>query len=133
MGSASEDLLWSFQLGFFGSALCGVGAWLVLDRAGSSARLAAALLTASVLFSSLGICFLIALAVRMLLESRSWRDRLIVIGAPALIYGAWWLGWGHEAESRITGENLLHTPEYVVKGLAASLAPRSSASSTRRP
>jgi hypothetical protein len=122
MGSASEDLLWSFQLLYFGSMLCGVGAWLVLDRDRSSPWLAAALLTASILFSSLGICFLLALAVRMLLEPRSWRDRLIVIGAPAIIYAAWWLGWGHHAEARITGENLLHTPEYVVKGLAASVA-----------
>ena len=48
-------------------------------------------------------------------------------GAPSsspsrsLLFGLWYLGWGHDAESHLSLRNVLVSPRYVVEGLAASL------------
>ena len=56
LGAASEDLLWAFQMGFFGSMAAGMGMLVALDRKSSKGdRIACALLLLSLAFSSLGI------------------------------------------------------------------------------
>ena len=59
LGSAYEDLLWQFQVGYFGSMACGLGMLLALDRDDRVGdRWACALLAASMTFSSVGLAFL---------------------------------------------------------------------------
>jgi hypothetical protein len=64
LGAGWEDLLWAFQVGYFGSMAAGLGALLALERdeRGGDA-LACGLLAVSILFSSLGLPFLIGVAV----------------------------------------------------------------------
>ena len=121
-GSASEDLLWSFQMAFFASMAFGVGSLLALDRARPFwDRVACLLLILSLRSSGLGVCFLPAVAVRLLFEPRR-RQRAFIVGIPTALWGVWLLGWGRNANSRVTYENVLHAPTYLIKGLASSLA-----------
>lgn len=123
LGPAWQDLLWPFQIGFVGSALCGVGVLLALEWDHRRADpLAAALLVLSVGFSSLGLAFAAAAAVDALQRRRErGLGRLWVVAAPLLFYAAWYAGWGHEAETNVSAHNVLVSPRFVAEGLAASL------------
>lgn len=122
LGAAAEDLLWSFQVGYFGSMSAGLGALLALERSQRrSDLLACALLTVSVLFSSLGLPFAAGAAVHVLWREDRWR-RLYVVAVPVGVYALWWLGWGHTAESALSLSNLATTPAFVLDGIAAALA-----------
>jgi hypothetical protein len=122
LGAAWEDLLWSFQIGYFGCMATGLGSLLALerdDRRGD--RIAAALLSLGILLSSLGLSFIAAAAVQVLRRPDRWK-RLYVIAIPAAVYAFWWLGWGHSAENAASFANLAKTPAFVLNGVAASLA-----------
>jgi hypothetical protein len=121
LGAASEDLLWAFQMGFFGSAACGLGMLLALDRDDRDGDLlAAALLVGSLCFSSLGLAFAAGAAVHVFLDGRKGRAYVAVV--PLLLYALWWAGWGHSAESHLSVENLLGLPAYVFDAAAAGVA-----------
>jgi hypothetical protein len=120
LGVAWEDLLWSFQMTYFGSVAAGLGALLALEREDRRGEaVACALLVVSILFSSLGLSFAIGAAVHVLLKKR-WRS-LYVFLVPLAVYALWWLGWGHTAESSLSFHNLARTPLYVLDGLANSV------------
>ncbi len=122
LGAAWEDLLWAFQVGYFGSMAAGLGALLALERVERGRdRLACGLLVVSIVFSSLGLPFLAGAAVQVLRRPDRWR-RLYVIAVPFAVYAIWWLGWGHTAESALSLANVAKTPSFVLNGLAASLA-----------
>lgn len=122
LGAGWEDLLWSFQIGYFGSMATGLGALLVLERGGRrSGGLACLLLTVSILFSSLGLPFIAGAAVLILLHPDRWR-LLYVVAVPAAVFVLWWLGWGHDAESTASWGNIARTPLFVLNGIAASFA-----------
>jgi hypothetical protein len=124
LGAAWEDLLWPFQIGYFVSMGAGLGALLALERADRRGDLAAgALLTVSVLFSSLGLPFLAGAAVAIAIGPRSsWYGRSFVVAVPAAVFALWWLGWGHAAESAISGENIATAPLFLFDGFASSLS-----------
>jgi hypothetical protein len=118
LGAAWEDLLWSFQMTYFGSAAAGLGALLALEREDRRGEIAAcALIVVSILFSSLGLSFAIGAAVHVLLGSER-RRRLYVFLVPLAVYALWWLGWGHDAESALSLDNVARTPLYVIDSLA---------------
>jgi hypothetical protein len=123
LGPAWQDFLWPFQIGFAGSALCGLAALLVLeDEERHRDLLACALLVAAMAFSSLGIPFAVAAGVEILLGRRErGLRRLYVVAVPLLLYGAWYLGWGHEAPNQLSADNVLDSPVYVGEGIVASL------------
>ncbi|HEX5610205.1 MAG TPA: hypothetical protein VFX45_08950 [Solirubrobacterales bacterium] len=123
LGPAWQDLLWPFQVGFVGSATCGVGVLLALESERRRADLlAAALLVVSVGFSSLGLAFAVGAAVDVLQRRRErGLGRLWVVAAPLLFYAAWYAGWGHDAENNLSAHNVLVSPRFVAEGLAASL------------
>jgi hypothetical protein len=121
LGSAWEDLLWSFQMTYFGSVAAGLGALLALEREDRRGEVAAcALLVVSILFSSLGLSFAIGAAVFVLLGDER-RRRLYLFLVPLAVYALWWLGWGHTAESALSFHNVARTPLYVLDGLATSV------------
>jgi hypothetical protein len=118
LGAAWEDLLWSFQMTYFGSMAAGLGALLALERGDRRGEaVACALLVLSVVFGSLGLSFAIGAAVYVLLAPER-RRRLYVFLAPLAVYALWWLGWGHTAESTISIHNIVRTPLYVIDSLA---------------
>jgi len=122
LGPAWEDLLWSFQVGFLTAMAAGLGALLALERGDRRGdRLACLLLVVSIVFSSLGIPFAVGAAVATLRGRDRWR-RLYVVLVPLAVYAAWWLGWGHTAESALSWKNLATTPQFVLDGLAAAFA-----------
>ena len=122
LGSAWEDLLSAFQIGFFSSMAAGLGALLALERKTRRAdALACVLLVVSVSFSSLGLPFLAAGAVSLAL-TRGLPARAWTVAVPAALFALWWIGWGHTAEVRASFGSVANAPAYVLDGVASSLA-----------
>jgi hypothetical protein len=121
LGAAWEDLLWDFQMAYFGSVATGLGALLALEREDRRGEaVACGLLVVSILFSSLGVSFALGAAVHVLLLGER-RRRLYVFLVPFAVYALWWMGWGHTAESNIAFHNIVRTPLYVLDGFANSV------------
>jgi hypothetical protein len=96
LGAGAEDLFWAFQIGFNGSVAFGLAALLLLDRAGVSWRAligASAALLASLMFSGVGLLFIIALAVELGLD-RGRRRNLLALIIPVAVYLAWFAAFG---------------------------------------
>jgi hypothetical protein len=122
LGSAWEDLFWPFQIGYFGSMVGGLGALVAFDRDDRRGEMIASVgLTVAVLFSSLGLPFLVCFAVLILAREDRWR-RLWVLVVPALVYAVWYIGWGHTAENAISAGNIATSPIFLINGFAGSLA-----------
>ncbi len=121
-GPAWDNVLWPFQMAFMGSMASGLGALLALDRGDRPGDLVGcALLTVGMTFSSLWLPFAIGAAVHVLTGERR-RQRIFVFAVPVLLYGLWWLGWGREAESVVSFNNLATIPQYVLDGLSSSIS-----------
>jgi hypothetical protein len=139
MGAAWENLLWAFQIGFVGSVACGLGALASLHRGevppdsrseargGVGARSGSAatvLLLGSLMFSGIGLFFLIAAAVWLALTPERRKD-LIWIAPVALALGAWYLAYGRSGAAPAPTSpagNIAVLPLYVLWGLGASVA-----------
>jgi hypothetical protein len=122
LGPAFDDLLWDFQMGFNGSLACGLGALLLLERGDRRGDvLACALLSACVTFSSLCLPFIAAACVAIGLRRERLR-RLYVVAVPAVIYAAWWVGWGHETDTALSFHNAAATPGFVLDAAATVVA-----------
>jgi hypothetical protein len=123
LGPANEVLLWGFEITYVGSLAFGLAMLLALEgrtRRGDAIACVALLLSFG--FSSLGIAFLLAGAVAILVgPRRTWRERAFVVVIPAVLYALWWLGWGHNAETHLTLHNLLGSPAYVAESAAAGV------------
>lgn len=122
LGSAHEDLLSPFQIGYFGSVACGLGALLAVERGDPRGdAITCGLLVASLTFSSVGIPFIAGVALLVALDPERAR-RAYVVGVPIVLYGLWYLGWGREAPSQFNFDNLASSPSFVLDGFAASVA-----------
>jgi hypothetical protein len=51
----------------------------------------------------------------------SWRERAFVVAIPIVLYGLWWIGWGHNAETHLTLHNILSSPSYVAEEMAVGV------------
>ncbi|HZC76724.1 MAG TPA: hypothetical protein VE258_03195 [Ktedonobacterales bacterium] len=121
LGAGWENLLWAFQIGFVGSVALGLGALLVIGAVTPRMWLAALLLFGSLLFSGIGLFFLIVAAVWLVLTP-SRRRELVWLAPVAIALVAWYVAYGRSgATGSLTG-NLEALPLYVVWGLAASVA-----------
>jgi len=125
IGSGWENLLWAFQMSFVGSVACGLGMLVGLE---SSARwrmpVVTALLTASVMFSAVGLFFGIVAGVRLIATSER-RLELMWLVPVAIAFAAWFLTFGlHNAESGSPAptRNIAGLPLYTLWGLGASVA-----------
>jgi hypothetical protein len=123
LGPAFEVLLWPFEICFIGSVLFGIAMLLVLERPSRrNDALACLFVVLSLGFSSLGVAFLVAAFVAIVLGPRErLLARAYVFVVPALLFAGWYLHWGHDAESHISLVNVLASPRYVVEGLAANV------------
>jgi hypothetical protein len=122
LGPAWQDLLWPFQIGLVGSVLCGVAMLLALDRDDERGdALACGLLILACGFSSLGLAFAVAAAVDVLQRRRDrGLRRAYLVAVPLALYAAWYLGWGHDAESHLSLHNVLVSPRFVWQSLIGS-------------
>jgi hypothetical protein len=123
IGPAWSDLLWPFELAFIGSILFGLAMLLALDRDDTRGDvLACVFLAISAGFSSLGISFMAAAAVNLFQRRRQrGLGRAWFVAIPVVLFGLWYLGWGHDAESHLSLRNVLDSPRFVLEGLAVSL------------
>ena len=119
MGRAAQNIVWAFQIGFVGSVLAGLLAFLALDRPGRRGEvLACAALVASVLSSSLGVPFAIGVAAELAVARRR---ALWVPAVPLGVYAAWWLGYGR-GTSTITATSLEQATTWAYDAAATAAA-----------
>jgi hypothetical protein len=124
-GAAFDDLLWFASITFLGAMAGGLGMLVALDRQDRTGdRLACLALTVSLCFSSLWVAFAAGAALDILLRrrERGLVRRAFIVAVPALIYVAWWIGWGHEAESALSLHNVIESPAWVFDSIAAAVA-----------
>ena len=123
LGAAYEDLLWPFQIGYFGSVAAGLGMLLALDREDRRGdAIACALLVVSLSFSSLGIAFAAGAVADVLLGRRPRARRLPLVLVPLALFALWWVVWGQQADSVLSAANLVEAPRYVFEAIGAGLA-----------
>lgn len=128
LGAGWEDLVWAFQVGFYGSVALGLAALVLLEarRPTSLTRAAAATaLLLSVASSGAGLFFLAAIAVQLLASRAPKRDLLVILPAVAA-YGAWFLAVGRHAagseRNPLTMSALLSLRDYAPAGLGSAVA-----------
>ena len=122
LGAAFEDLFFAFQVGFFASVAAGLGALIALDREDGAGDISAcALLIVSLAFGSIGIAFVVGALVNLVM-GRGLRGKHIYVALlPILLYGLWWLGWGHRANTHWTEQRLLDAPGHAIDGASAGI------------
>ncbi len=119
LGTAWEDLLTPFQLGYFAPMACGLGALILLDRRDRRGDAwCCALLVLALTFQSLGLVFVVGATVALLLDG-SIRGRAWVVAVPFILYCLWWVGW-HSDNNQFTFDNLATAPAYVLDGFSSS-------------
>ena len=126
LGAGWENLLWAFQLMFLGSVTCGLLAMLFLERPRSTASMAAvsALVALSIMFSGIGLFFLIAAAVHLAVISERRRD-LVWLAPVALVLLVWYFTLGRTGtpvNPPASAANILRLPAYVTWGIGEAAA-----------
>lgn len=123
LGAGWENLLWAFQMQFVGSVACGLGMLLALQGQPRRRNLliAATLLTASLMFSGVGLFFGAAAAVQ-LATTPDRRGDLVWFAPVAVALGAWFLAFGHSGgpSTPLSLADIATLPLYVIWGLGAS-------------
>ena len=121
LGPGWPILLWPFQIAFLGSLSLGICALLALERCGRRGDLlACAALGGALAFSSVGLSFISGAAIALFLRrEKTWKQIWILL-VPLVLFGAWYLGWGHAAESHVSIRNALNAGPYVLEALASS-------------
>jgi hypothetical protein len=123
LGPAFEVLLWPFEITFVGPMMFGLAAILALEsgtRRGDI--LACVCLSLGLGFSDLGVPFIAAGLVAVLVGPRDrWLSRSYVWAIPAVLFLAWYVGWGHEAESHITVHNILASPTFIADEVSTAV------------
>ncbi|HEX7262642.1 MAG TPA: hypothetical protein VF383_00550, partial [Candidatus Dormibacteraeota bacterium] len=124
LGAGWENLLWAFQIAFVGSVACGLGALLAMDAKKPRMWLAMLLLFGALMFSGIGLFFLVAAGVWLALTPSRRADLLWLVPVLLALAG-WYLSYGHSGvaptSSSLAG-NLAALPLYVVWGLGAAVA-----------
>lgn len=124
LGPAWQVLLWPFEYSLAGGVAGGLAMLVMLDRQDRRGDILACLaLIVSFSFATLGLAFAAAALVDVWLHrrERGW-GRLYVALVPLALYGAWYLGYGHEAGSPLALRNVAAAPQYILDALAASTA-----------
>ncbi len=123
MGAAYEDLLWEFQMCFFGSIAGGLGALLALDRENRRRDiLASVLLVVATAFSTLGVPFVLAAGTKVAIGPSPRLRRWFVPVLPLALYAIWWLTSGHPSGNQIGLSDIPDLPGYVFDAASAGIA-----------
>ena len=117
LGSAWQNLLWPFQIGFMGSVAAGLAAHLLLTNRRRDG-FASALLGAALACSSLGLSMVFGAACRLACRREDWR-RWWVIAVPGGAWFAWYIVYG---ESQASADNVPLLGGYVATSAAGAVA-----------
>jgi hypothetical protein len=125
MGSAYEDLLSAFQIGYFGSMALGIAAVLAFEQNGRRTdALACVALVGSLAFSEIALAFAAGIAVAIALQRGPLR-RAWVLAVPLLLYAVWYPTFGQSGAylgpSGFSLHNVATSPPYVLDGIASSI------------
>ena len=122
LGPGGESLLWPFQVGYAISVAAGVLALVVVTRDDRRADLiACAALIVSLASASQGVGFVVGVAVVIVLRG-NWRGRAWIPVVPAILYGLWYLKYGHQySETHLSLWPM--SLSYVAQSLSATFAP----------
>lgn len=95
LGSGYENILWAFQTGFVASVAAGTWGLVALetDQRRSTAIAGVALLIVGLASSGMGIFFVVAAAVRLVVDPIH-RRRSVWVLIPAVVFAAWFLVFG---------------------------------------
>lgn len=119
LGSGWQNIFWPFQVGFMGSALFGIEAWILIERNDRrSDVLAAVALGASLACGGLGIAVVIGAAARLVVV-RAGARLLRIAAAPTGLYLVWFLSYG---QRQGTSDNVRLLPKFVSDEAASSTA-----------
>jgi len=123
LGAGFENLFWGFQLGFVGSTAAGIWALAVLDWTPTRARRAAvaALLTAAVASSGIGLTFLVAVGTALMLRP-AWKSSWRWTGIPVVAFAVWFILIGRTGigidRQPMAFDTLAAVPGFVAGGFA---------------
>lgn len=123
LGPAWEVLLWPFEITFLGPIMFGLAMLLALEREDRRGDIVACVfLTLALGFSNIGVAFVPAAALAVLIGPRAgWLRRSYIFLIPAILFGLWYLGWGSDAESHLSVRNVLASPQFVADSAAISV------------
>jgi hypothetical protein len=120
LGVAWEDLLFFASIGPIVALATGLGVLYVMEKDSPSRNtVACTLLVVSVSFSGVGLAFIIAAAVAVLVRSRPAQLWIPVV--PAVLYAIWAV-WGGNSTSALSLANLEHLPRYMFESASSGLA-----------
>jgi hypothetical protein len=128
LGTAWQDLLWPFQIGYLASVAAGLGMLLALERRTVMGDVAACVLVAVALASSsIGIPVAV-LALVELLARRERLKRFWLVAAPVTLYLLWSLVYGNPRAAPGAEDglwpllrlNIPDTPGYVANAAAGA-------------
>lgn len=128
LGTAWQDLLWPFQIGYLGSVAAALGMLLALERRTAPGDVAACVLIAAALASSsIGIPVAV-LAFVELLARREPLKRLWLVATPVAFYLLWSLVYGNPRAAPgaqnglwpLLRQNIPDTPGYVASAAAGA-------------
>lgn len=124
-GVGWEDLVWAFQIGFVGAALCGWAWVLLVDRPTRSwPREAAGWVVgvAAMMFSGIGVPMAGVVGLAVLLR-RGWRQALVTVSVPVAAFLVWFAAVGRSAtrSAPITAATLAQDGPYTLTGVANAL------------
>ncbi|HUY73057.1 MAG TPA: hypothetical protein VMW11_00940 [Candidatus Dormibacteraeota bacterium] len=126
LGMGWEDILWAFQMAWLASSALGLAALLALQPRSTPARMAVAAgaLTASLMFSGIGLVFAIVAALLLLLEPGRRKD-LVWLMPTGVALLAWYVAFGRlgtHPNPQPTAANVFLVPQYELWGLSQSAA-----------
>jgi hypothetical protein len=126
LGAGWEDLLWAFQLAWLASVALGLVMLLLLEQPPKrgGAALVAGVATASLMFSGVGLIFVVAAIVR-LAATPARRSELVWMVPVVIAAAAWYVALGNWSDSptpQPTTVNVVLIAAYVAWGLGAAAA-----------
>jgi hypothetical protein len=128
LGTAWQDLLWPFQIGYLASVAAGLGTLLALERRTRAGDILACVLIAVALASSsIGLPVVVLAGVELIARREPWR-RLWLVAVPFALYLLWSLVYGNPraapgAEAGLVPllrQNIPDTPGYVASAAAGA-------------
>jgi hypothetical protein len=122
LGPSWDDLLFPFQVSLIGALACGVGALLALDNRTRRGDVIATVLLAIGLFCQhAAIPFVIAATIDIAFTRERFRRAYVVV-LPTVLWFAWYVGWGRDAQNFVSFQNFQTEFGYVADGLSSSLS-----------
>lgn len=128
LGRGYNDIYWAWQIGFVGSCTFGLAALVVIDATEAGIRRMAAcsaFLILALMCSGIGLLFLAAVAISLVVRRDRWRHLPVII-APTLVYMVWYAVFGRHGINQQASPYTLHAVaalrQYVPAGLGAAIA-----------